>query len=320
MFMVANGQKTILVTGATGRVGRYLVDALVERGEHVRALLMTYDAAPKNVEIVRGSILDKEAVANALKDVDVVYHLAAVLDYTAPKDHMFDVNVTGTKNLIEASRASKFIYLSSTSVYGHHTNPHITEATPSAPSGFYGKTKLLAEQLVLDKQGIVVRSPDIFGRGFKNGYDYVLTQLDKGKMPIIGSGNNKIHWIHINDLIDALLLAKDKGRPGEVYLVAGKEAKPQKELLALLTKYLGTPAPRRHLPKYLACMMAHYELFLSRFRGHKPKVIPEHISKITSDRVFDISKARQELGFEPKIEYDTAAKELVDEHILRSAR
>ncbi len=281
---------------------------------------MDFDVAPKGAEIVRGSILNKEAVAKAMKDVDAVYHLAAVLDYTAPRSLMFDVNVTGTKNLVEASHASKFIYLSSTAVYGYHANSLITELTPYAPSGFYGKTKSIAERLVLDRKGIVLRSSDIFGKGFKDGYEYVLMQLEKGKMPIIGSGNNRIHWIHINDLIDALLLAKDRGTPGEVYLVAGKEVKPQKELFNLLTKYLGVQTPHRHVPKYVADIMAHYEMLTSKFKGSRPKVISDHISKITSDRVFDISKARRELGFEPKVEYEAAAKELVDEHILRNAR
>lgn len=319
--MAESGKReTILVTGASGRVGRYLIEALVERGERVKALVMHFDAAPKHVEIVRGNLLDKNVIAEALKGVDVVYHLAALLDYTAPKKRMFDVNVTGTRNLLEASHASKFIYLSSTAVYGYHTNPLITESTPCNPSGYYGKTKLMAEQLVLKKQGIVVRSPDIFGKGFHEGYDYVIMRLKEGRMPIIGSGNNKIHWIHIDDLVQALVLAKDRGRPGEIYLVAGKDAKPQKELLALLTKHLGVEAPHRHVPKYLASAVAHYEVLMSKLKGSKPNVLPEHISKITSDRVFDISKARRELGFEPKVGYADAAKELVEEHLVRHSK
>ncbi len=310
----------ILVTGASGRVGRRLVDALVERGERVRALVMNFDVAPKNVEVVRGSLLDKSVAIEAVKDVDVIYHLAAVLDYNAPKSKMFEVNVTGTKNLVEAAHAKKFIYLSSTAVYGYNTNSSITESTPFAPSGFYGKTKMLAERLVLDKQGIVVRSPDIFGKGFQEGYEYVLNQLQKGTMPVIGSGNNRIQWIHISDLIDALLLAKDRGKPGEVYLVAGKEAKPQKELLELLTMHLGKQPPKRHVPSCVASAMAHYEALTAKLRGSKPKVIPEHVSKITSDRVFDISKARQELGFVPRVGYETAAKEIVEEYMQKSAK
>src|SRR5271157_4136443 len=140
-------EKPILVTGASGRVGKRVVEVLVERGERVRALIMNYDTSIRNVEIVRGSILDKEAVAKALEGVDVVYHLAAVLDYTAPRRLMFDVNVNGTKNLLEASHASKFIYLSSTAVYGYHANSMINESTPCRPSGFYGRTKLMAEKL-----------------------------------------------------------------------------------------------------------------------------------------------------------------------------
>jgi nucleoside-diphosphate-sugar epimerase len=310
---------TVLVTGATGRVGKHLINALLERGERVRVLVLDFDPAPKNTEVVRGSLLNKEAVAEAVKGVDVIYHLAAVLDYTAPKKHMFEINVTGTKNLVEASQARKLIYLSSTAVYGYGSNFSITESTPCAPSGYYGKTKLMAEKLVLAKHGIVIRSPDIFGKGFREGYDYVLLHLKKASMPIIGRGTNRIHWIHISDLVQALLLAQERGRPGEIYLVAGKEAKSQKELFTLLTKYLGVKPPSGHIPTFAASAMAYYGLLVSRIKGSKPKVLPEHIKKITSDRVFDISKARRELGFEPKVEYDAAAKELVDEHLMLSA-
>jgi nucleoside-diphosphate-sugar epimerase len=139
-------------------------------------------------------------------------------------------------------------------------------------------------------------------------------------MPIIGSGANRIHWIHISDLTDALLLAENKGKPGEIYLVAGKEAKPQKDLFALLAKHLGVAMPQRHIPSYAASLMAYVELFMSKLKGCKPKLLPDHIRKITSNRIFDISKARQELGFEPKTDYDAAAKELVDEHMQLNAQ
>ncbi len=315
--MTVEESGVVLVTGAAGRVGRRLVEALADRGERVRALVTDFETPPaKAAEVVKGNLLDKSVAKAALDGAGAVYHLAAILDYTAPRSVMFDVNVNGTKNLVEASRAGKFVYLSSTAVYGYKAkeNP-ITEATPCAPASFYGKTKLMAERLVLEKQGIVVRSPDIFGRGFREGYEYVMAQLEKGKMPILGSGSNRIHWIHINDLIEALLLAKDRGRPGEVYLVAGKEARTQSELLSMLTKRLGADAPSRHVSERVAGLMAHVELAKSKITGRKPKVIPDYISKITSDRVFDISKARRELGFEPKMEYEAAAKELAEEHM-----
>lgn len=229
---------------------------------------------------------------------------------------MYDVNVTGTKNLLEYSKAKKFIYLSSTGVYGKRMkeNP-ANEDTPFNPHSFYGKTKVIAEKLVLEKGGIVLRSPPIFGPRFNEGFDFVLSQLEKGKMPIIGDGQNRIHWIHINDLVGALLLAKDRGESGEVYLVAGKEIMTQSELLSLLAKYLKVKSPEKKVSEALAKALAYYKMLEARIGGRRSKLVPEHITRITDNRTFNISKAERELGFEPKVSYEEAAMEIVEEYL-----
>jgi len=130
-----------------------------------------------------------------------------------------------------------------------------------------GAAEAGARVVVCEKGGIIVRSPPIFGPGFNVGFDFVLSQLEKGKMPIIGNGENRIHWIHINDLIEALLLAKDRGRAGEAYLVGGKEIKTQRELLSLLAKYLKVGAPEKSVSAAVAKTMAYYKMFEARISG-----------------------------------------------------
>ena len=307
----------ILVTGSSGRVGSSLVAALLKRKERVRTLERREGKKLEGVEMVQGDILDVDTVKRAMKGVDVVYHLAAIVDYQpVPENVMRLVNVTGTKILLEHSNAKKFIYLSSTGVYGKNMkeNP-ANESTAFNPHSFYGKTKAIAEKMVLEKGGIVIRSPPIFGPGFDVGFDFVLTQLEKGKMPIIGSGQNRIHWIHINDLIEALLLAKDRGKLGEAYLVGGKEIRTQRELLSLLAKYLKVESPHKKVSATLAKALAYYKMFGAVARGKKPRLVPEHITRIIDNRTFDISKARRELGFEPKVGYEEAAKEIVEEYL-----
>jgi nucleoside-diphosphate-sugar epimerase len=271
----------------------------------------------KDVEIVHGNILDPECVRRAVENIDVIYHLAAIVDYgPAPKTIMYNVNVEGTRNMLSHSKAKKFIYLSTTSVYGKRMkeNP-ARESTPYNPYSFYGRTKILAEKMVLDKGGIILRSPVIYGEGFNEGFGVVLSQLEKGRMPIIGSGGNLIQWIHISDLVQALLLAKDRGKAGEIYLVAGKEAKTQRELFSILARCLGAKEPDRKISKLLALSMAHYSTVSARIKGKKPKLLPEHISRIAGDRTFDISKSERELGFHPQIGYEIGAKEIVDEYL-----
>jgi len=305
----------ILVTGATGRVGKHLVNALLSQGEKVRALVKEKIVENENVEIFYGDLLDKESLKKAVETVDIIYHLAAVVDYLAPKDMMFNVNVIGTKNLLEVSKAKKFIYLSSTASMGKKLKEiPANESTPCHPSDFYGQTKLDAEKLVKENGGIVLRSADVFGSGFIEGYDYVISGLEDGSLPVIGDGKNFIQWIHIDDLIQALLLVKDNGKPGEVYIVAGKEVKTLNECLELLAKYLEVEPPKKHVSKFLAKTLTNYKLFKAKIKKERPKVIPEYINKMTANRSFDISKAKKELGFEPRISYEDAAREMVEEY------
>jgi len=306
----------IFITGATGRVGQHLVKALLERGEKVRILAREKKIPFENVEVFYGDITNTNVLKNAVKGVDVIYHLAAVVDYLAPKELMYKVNVIGTKNILDVSEGKKFIYLSSTAAMGKNLkdNP-ANENTKCKPTDYYGMTKLEAESMVREKGGIIIRSVDIFGPGFTEGYNYVIRGLENGTLPIIGSGQNFIHWIHIDDLIQALLLAKDKGRPGEVYIVAGKEVKTLKECFELLCKYLNVKPPSTRKSALLAKLYSRFKVAKYKINKKRPDVIPAYVDKIISNRTFDISKAKRELGFDPKISYEQAAKEMVEEYI-----
>jgi nucleoside-diphosphate-sugar epimerase len=309
----------ILVTGATGHLGRPLVEELVKSGEKVRVLVRDADAGLRNVEVVKGDLLDLDSVRKAAEGADIIYHLAAIVDYgSVPKELMYNVNVNGTKNLLECSKAKRFIYQSSTSVYGNRMkgNP-ANEKTETDPSNYYGRTKLMAEKLVIEKGGIVLRCPVIYGHGFDTGFDYVLSQIEKGKMLIIGKGDNLIQWVNISDLIQALILAKDYGKPGEVYLISGKEPKTQAQLFSLLAQYLNVNPPDKHVSEFLANSMAYYKMFTAKLKGKSAKINPEQIARITSNRLFDISKAERELGFSPRVSYEQGAKEIVQEYLSK---
>jgi nucleoside-diphosphate-sugar epimerase len=308
-----------LVTGASGRIGRHLVTSLLKNRDELKVLVKERMVNNENVEVFYGNLLDKESLKKAVEGADVVFHLAAMTDYLSPKDEMYKVNVIGTQNLLDVSKGKKFIYLSSTAVMGNKFKElPLDESTPCKPSNFYGKTKLEAEKLVKQAGGIIIRSPDVFGPGFTEGFDFVLSGMERGNMPLIGDGKNFIQWIHINDLVQALILAKELGKPGEVYIVAGKEIKTLKELWNLLCKYLGVEPPKKHTSEFLAKAMAQSKVLKGKLSKEKPEMIPEYIDKITSNRTFDLTKAKTELGFEPQVGYEEAAREIAEDYKSKS--
>jgi len=305
---------TVLITGASGRIGKHLVNALLKEGENVRVFIREKTVEADNIETFYGDILDIESLKKAVNGVDVIYHLAAIVDYLAPQDLMYKVNVLGTRNLLEVSKGKKIIYLSTTAVMGKKLKEMpANENTPCHPSNYYGKTKLEAENLVRENGGIILRSADVIGPGsFVN--DVVISKLEEGKLPFIGDGKNFIHYIHINDLIQALLLVKERGKPGEVYIVAGKDVRTQKDCWNLICKYLNVSPPTKSVSLSLAKIQAYSKLLKFKINKEQPSIIPEYVEKITANRTFDISKARKELGFDPKISYEEAAQEMVEEY------
>src|SRR3989338_2901 len=155
--------KTVLVTGASGRIGRLLCAQLCKKGYTVHALVrkksslgVQRSSAARNMR-ARGSIkefvgdvLDFPSIARAAKGVDAVVHLAALIDSYAPPQRLFEVNVLGTKNALAAAPTGcKFIYASSIAVYGRNLPPLADENSPALPSTNYGKSKFLAEACVL---------------------------------------------------------------------------------------------------------------------------------------------------------------------------
>ncbi|NIM46972.1 MAG: NAD-dependent epimerase/dehydratase family protein [Candidatus Aenigmarchaeota archaeon] len=309
---------TILVTGATGRIGKHLVKALLDKGEKVRVLIRKTMTEFENVETFYGDLLDRKSLKKAVEDIDTVFHLAAVVDYTAPEDLMFRINVIGTRNILDVFKGDKFIYLSSTAVLGKKLKDlPADENTDYNPSNLYGRTKMEAEKLVKENKGIIIRSPDVLMPRFVEGYDFIFSKLLEGEMSIIGDGKNFIDYIHISDLIQALLLAKDKGRRGEIYLVSGKGVKTQKQCLELACKYLNVEAPKKHKTALSAKVFSRGSVIKSKIKGKTPEFIPEYVEKMLRNRTFDITKAKNELSFEPKIDLETSIKEMVEDYLER---
>ncbi|MDP2717285.1 MAG: NAD(P)-dependent oxidoreductase, partial [Candidatus Micrarchaeota archaeon] len=213
--MHAETGKKVLVTGATGRLGQVFVRKLQSNGWTVTALVR--DAAkakkvlPKKVEQVKADLntASLDILAECMRGKSVV-HLAATLDFDAPAEKLQEANVEATRRIVQAASAAhvrRLVHMSSTAIYHHPDKMPIDETQAPSPSSGYGETKWEAEQIV--QQGglpyVIIRAPAIYGPGFQEGFMQVVEFVRKGKMPVIGSGKNRIPLIHVDDAADALI-------------------------------------------------------------------------------------------------------------------
>lgn len=317
----------VLVTGATGFIGRRLTESLVQDGRQVRCLVrpaspptVLDDLRGRGVDLVSGDLMDRASLAKAVEDVDVIYHLAAIFDYAAPRAITFKVNVEGTRNLLDACRSvrlEKFIHCSTIGVMGRTGRVPADETRPCHPEDApYPRSKFEAEGLVREYHrrfglpAVVVRPAAVYGPRDHTLLNMFQLALRGRFNAILGSGENLVSFVHVTDVVRALLLAEAKGRVGEAYIVANGSTTLGR-FMETIARTLGTPPPTRHVPIGLVKFMAVLSAGKSRLVGGKPTFTRSSIDFATSDRVYDISKARNELGYEPRIGLEEGMRETV---------
>ncbi len=302
--------KNLFVTGGTGRLGRRFIHAVLEKGYKVTALVRDVHKAHDvfqelNVELVQGDLssISQDVLKDAMRGKDVV-HMAAAVDFRASADQLRASNVEGTRKIVQAAEAvhvSRFVHMSSTGIYHHPITLPINEASKPSPSAGYGQTKLEAEKVV-EQSGldyVMIRAPAIYGPGFDEGFRMVVDWIKTGKMPIIGNGKNRVPLIHADDVVHALLLAlENRAVHRDAFIVTSGEELTQEQAYAIVAKKLGASAPVKKVPVALAYVLVFVDWLKGLF-GIKRKLIKLYVDFLAEDRVFDISKARHELGYEP---------------------
>jgi len=213
----------VLVTGASGFIGRYIVKDLLNHGYEVRAFVRK-KVEIEGAEIFIGDITKRETIEEALSSIDAVFHNAAYASDYGKKEDFYRVNIEGTKNVANAcmkKEIKKMVYTSSAGIYGFpNTNEWITEESPKKPINVYQKTKLLSEDLLqkYDMPLTIIRPPLVLGAGGKASF-LLLSKIEKGKLSYIGSGDNYITIAHAADVAQCLRLAVEKGKDKEAYNV-----------------------------------------------------------------------------------------------------
>jgi nucleoside-diphosphate-sugar epimerase len=293
----------VLVTGGSGYFGGVLVDDAVARGDRVRVLDRNAPEPREGVEFVAGDIRDRPAVRAACEDIDVVFHNVAQVPLAKDRGLFRSVNVVGTANLLVAARdakVTKVVHTSSSAVFGIPESNPVTEDTPPRPLEDYGRAKLEAELLCRDAVAAgldvtIVRPRTILGHG-RLGIMAILFEFvaDGAPVFVLNHGDNRYQFVHASDLADACLRAGDR-EGATVYNVGATEFGTMRETLQALVDHAGTGSRVRSLPvgPTRAAMRSLAGLGLAPFA-------PYHWMLYGESLWFDVTRARTELGWEPK--------------------
>jgi nucleoside-diphosphate-sugar epimerase len=309
---------TVLVTGATGFLGSHLTDLLLERGEHVRALVRPGEGvsglAHPSVEICRGDMGDRAALQTAVRGVDRVLHCAARTGPWGPQAAYAAVNVRGLQTLVESALAAgvrRFVHVSSITVHGNDVHGTADETAPlRVEPNPYSRTKVAGERLLerlIRAQGApvtIVRPGWIYGPRDVASFARFATMIQQGRMVLIGSGRNHVPLIYVRDVAQGILLASEGARAvGRAYLLVNDEPVTQYDYLAAMAAELGVPPPRRRLPYRLALLAGTLAEGVGQLtqRTAPPPVMRYGVQLLGGENRFDIRRARHELGFAPQV-------------------
>jgi len=315
------------VTGATGFIGGNLVRALLADGYQVRALVRA-ESDPRNVaglpiELASGDLDDTSRLAEQIAGCDVVFHVAAHYSlWVKDRDAIYRANVTGTKNLLAAAhrvRVKRFIHTSSVAAIGVPPPGTLaneeTQTTLEALVSDYKKSKFLAEQAACEAThkglDVVIVNPSTpIG-----AYDVkptptgeIILRFLQDRMPAyVHTGLN---LIDVDDVVRGHILAWQKGRTGERYILGNRNLT-LKEMLGILSRITGKPAPRFAVPHALPLAVAFVdEMILARYFGKTPQVSFYSVQMSQKAMYYDSSKAIRELGL-PQSSIESAIEKAV---------
>lgn len=308
----------ILVTGATGFIGSYLIPKLLDKKYYVRILVRDLEVAQKiygdRCEIVYGDITKKETLCGCCDDIDIVYHMAALMGHDSPSTEAFKkfrlVNVEGVRNIVQEAQKvniKRFIYISSTAAMGLQRNTFINEQTTCKPYTPYQVSKREAELFIINEieknhfPAIIIRPSMIYGPGFKGDFLTMAKVCKTGFFPKIGKGKNLSPALYITDLVGALVDFTEKGRIGELYTLSSAESYSLKETATIIGKAIGKKIRFIYIPRWAAVLGAEIVEYFSKLFKKKPIVTKRNILSVSQDRIIDITKVCRDVDYKPEV-------------------
>lgn len=306
----------VLVTGGSGYFGSLLMQRLFRDGGLVRVFdLNDADDRPAQVEFVPGDIRNYASIRDACEGIETIYHNVAQVPLAKDKALFESVNVTGTELLLQAAKdagVGKVVYTSSSAVYGIPDQNPVTEEMPPKPQEAYGRAKAAGEQIChrFVDQGMdisIIRPRTILGPGRLGIFHILFEWIREGvNVPVLGRGDNKYQFVHAGDLAEACILAGQK--PGAALYNCGSDRYgTMREALERLCTHARTGSKVRSVPM----LPAVWAMKISSVLGISP-LGPYHSLMYGRSMYFDISKARNELGWQPRYSTDEMLVESYD--------
>ena len=304
----------IAITGASGHIGNCLVRELIKKGHHVKVLVFNFnsDLLQLDVEKVKGNILDVESLKKLCEGVDVVFHLAAkiALD-NRDTENVFAVNISGTKNILEAAKSAevkKFIHFSSTDAF-ETISPDLVldENKPLIESKkmAYAFSKAESERIVLESTNegfdAVILSPSAVIGPFDNRGSFLgnaLVKIYQNKLPMLIPGG--YNWVDVRDIVDAAINSIESGRKGEKYILSGNFYSLE-ELSKMTSKISNKKTPTILAPIFLAHLACPFMQVYGSITGEKPIYTCQSLKIIVNaPRKISNEKACKELAYLPR--------------------
>lgn len=307
-----------LVTGGGGFLGGAIVRRLLERGDEVRSF-SRHHYPRLDASQFTGDLADAAAVARAAEGVDIVFHVAAKAGIWGPYREFFAANVRGTRNVIAACRrqgVGKIVYTSSPSVV--YTGGDLAGVDESAPiprhfDAYYPATKAIAERDLLAANGpnlatVALRPHLIWGPGDNHLVPRLLQRARAGKLRLVDDGSKLVDVTYIDNAVDAHWLAAQRlhvGSPiaGKAYFLSQGEPVMAREFINQLLAAGGLPPLAKSIPYPLAISLAWLIEFVARARGsiQEPRLTRFVVHQFATAHWFDISAAKRDLGYQPKV-------------------
>lgn len=304
-----------LVTGATGAVGPALVSHLRSKGYVVRTLsraAVPIETSNPGTRHFSGTITDAALLDSALENVDVVFHLAALLHIENPGTNLtaeyHRINVEGTRLVAERSvRAGikRLIYFSTVKVYGSRRRLPIVEDFPPSPKSIYAQSKLQGEsavQAVTNLDSVTLRLSPVYGPRLKGSWERLVRTIARGRFLPIGNLSNVHSLTHVDDVARASLIAAEhQDAAGRIFNVVGHESPTMQEILTAIYTANDRVLPQFRVPSFLALLGA-YSLEKSLgLIGKRSQVTVDAIRQLTEDETYS-GQSLYRLGFSPSVE------------------